>query len=271
MRFVGGPWTPETKAGTFARFFEAHAGLDRAAFLEKVRHPHLVIGLDLDPRAWDRGIVVRLEKKLGEPEPGVTVGRDPEADVTLNCPTMSKFHARFTREGDAWFVTDLRSSKGTVVDGAPAPREQKTALASERPVIELGPDVKATFFRPEQLHAVVNEALERRRAGPVPAPSGPAVDERWPTWALLQEPVRAPTQHELPAYVPPAEGAPKPKLEVRDRPARTWKRQVRELVANPRRILFTLVVIFVVIVCFQIYGRPLAFMIFSNSHPEWFR
>src|SRR5690348_12413177 len=65
VKFIGGPWTEETRAGTFARFFEAHAGLEKSAFLAKVRAAHLVFGMnaDLDPRAWDQGIVVRLDKK----------------------------------------------------------------------------------------------------------------------------------------------------------------------------------------------------------------
>src|SRR5436309_824404 len=48
MKFVGGPWTPESRSGTFARFFEAHAGLDRAGFLDRVRAPYLATGLGPD-------------------------------------------------------------------------------------------------------------------------------------------------------------------------------------------------------------------------------
>src|SRR3954470_10104912 len=113
MKFVGGPWTEESRSGTFARFFEAYAALDRSVFLERIRSPHLVIGLDLDPRTWDQAVVVRLDKRAGYAD-AVEVGRSIEADVTLNCPTMSKHHARFSREGDAWFITDLGSVKGTL-------------------------------------------------------------------------------------------------------------------------------------------------------------
>lgn len=271
MRFVGGPWTVESRSGTFARFFEAHAGLERAAFLERVRSPFLAIGLDMDPRAWDQAVLVRLDKKSG-PSDEVVVGRSLDADVTLNCPTMSKKHARFSHgEGDAWLLLDLGSAKGTLLDGKAIPPETKTPLAGPRPQIGFGPDVTATFLAPDALFQVVEEARARRAAGPTPPTMAARAVRAWPTWALLQDSISTvSTQHELPVYTPPAEGSPKPKVEIQNKVARTWGRQARELVASPKKIATTVAILAIVVVCFRIYGKPLAFMLFGSSHPEWF-
>ncbi len=270
MKFLGGPWTEDSRSGTFARFFEAHAGLDRAAFLTRVQAPHLTVGLDLDPRTWDQAIVVRLQAKAGSDR--VEIGRSEDADVKLNCPTMSKRHAAFAREGDAWFVTDLGSQKGTLLDGQPLEKEKKTLLAAARPVVGFGPDVTATFFTPERLFELVEEARARRVAGPAPPSLPMRAAREWPTWALLQDGVsKVSTQSELPVYVPPVEGAPKPKAEPANRAAKTWGRQLREIVSTPRKLAFTLGMIAIAVFCFRIYGQPLAVLLFGSSHPEWFR
>ena len=47
----------------------------------------------------------------------VTVGRSPECSVTLaDDPFVSTKHARFFRNGDNWFVEDLGSTNGTLVN-----------------------------------------------------------------------------------------------------------------------------------------------------------
>src|SRR5690242_9863494 len=103
MKFVAEPWGPETRAGTFKRFLEAHEKVDRAAFLERVKWPHLVIGSDVDPRTWDRGIIARVQPAMsGAAE--VVVGREAPVDVVLYCPTLSHRHASFARKGDRWTV-----------------------------------------------------------------------------------------------------------------------------------------------------------------------
>ncbi len=51
-----------------------------------------------------------------------TVGRDPGAGLVLNDESVSRMHARLDREGDALFVTDLKSSNGTHVNDEPVLR-----------------------------------------------------------------------------------------------------------------------------------------------------
>ncbi len=51
-----------------------------------------------------------------------TVGRDPGAGLVLNDESVSRMHARLDREGEALFVTDLKSSNGTHVNDEPVLR-----------------------------------------------------------------------------------------------------------------------------------------------------
>ncbi len=62
-------------------------------------------GAELDLAAW-------LERKSS-----VTVGRSPECDVVLkNDMSISRTHARFSREGTQYFVEDLNSTNGTILN-----------------------------------------------------------------------------------------------------------------------------------------------------------
>ncbi len=54
-----------------------------------------------------------------------TAGRHPRTDIFLDDVTVSRHHARFTREGDQFLVQDENSLNGTYVNGelidAPTP------------------------------------------------------------------------------------------------------------------------------------------------------
>jgi ABC-type multidrug transport system ATPase subunit len=58
----------------------------------------------------------RLELK-GRRE--VTIGRNPQADITLDHPTVSRMHARLTVRDGRYEVDDLASSNGTFLNGEP--------------------------------------------------------------------------------------------------------------------------------------------------------
>ena len=47
----------------------------------------------------------------------ITIGRDPECEVQLTDPAVSRRHAVIRRQGDDYTVNDLGSSSGTQVDG----------------------------------------------------------------------------------------------------------------------------------------------------------
>ncbi|MBW2231625.1 MAG: FHA domain-containing protein [Deltaproteobacteria bacterium] len=76
----------------------------------------------------------------------VTLGRSPESDLVLNHESVSRAHARFSREGDTWMIVDLESKNGVRVNTYRI-EEQKLRngdridLGTARLYVEIGPDV----------------------------------------------------------------------------------------------------------------------------------
>lgn len=73
----------------------------------------------------------------------LSVGRAQECDVVLADSDLSRRHALFTRGGAGWFVEDLGTANGTLLNGEP--------LAERRPlknkdVVRMG-EVELTFLR----------------------------------------------------------------------------------------------------------------------------
>jgi hypothetical protein len=50
-------------------------------------------------------------------QPVVVLGRGQDAQVRIDAPSISRFHARFERSPSGWVLTDLDSSNGTLVNG----------------------------------------------------------------------------------------------------------------------------------------------------------
>jgi hypothetical protein len=48
---------------------------------------------------------------------GLVIGRNPDCDLVVTDPTVSRRHAELRREGDRWILADLGSSNGTRVNG----------------------------------------------------------------------------------------------------------------------------------------------------------
>ena len=53
----------------------------------------------------------------------LTIGRDPNADLTVDNPTVSRAHARLTYGERGWVIEDLGSTRGTFRDGKRITRE----------------------------------------------------------------------------------------------------------------------------------------------------
>jgi len=70
-------------------------------------------------------IRLRVTPPIGEPfdhlceSDSLTVGRSSKADLVLSDRFLSRQHARFYREGDAWVVEDLGSRNTTLLNGRP--------------------------------------------------------------------------------------------------------------------------------------------------------
>ncbi len=50
-------------------------------------------------------------------QPAMIIGRSKSVDITLDAPVVSRQHARLERVGDEYWITDLGSSNGTLVNG----------------------------------------------------------------------------------------------------------------------------------------------------------
>ncbi len=70
-----------------------------------------------------------------------TVGRHPESDVVLTCPSSSARHAVIKNASGSFYVNDLDSSNGTRVNGA----EIEEALLKDGDRVGFG-DVQAVFY-----------------------------------------------------------------------------------------------------------------------------
>ena len=68
---------------------------------------------------------LRVTPPIGEPfdhlceADSLIVGRSSKADLVLSDRFLSRQHARFYREGDAWMVEDLGSRNTTLLNGRP--------------------------------------------------------------------------------------------------------------------------------------------------------
>jgi len=68
-------------------------------------------------RNSSRGAAVEAVNVHFEPGTSLIVGRDPEADIVLDTPNVSRLHARLDRVADGIRVEDLGSTNGTWVNG----------------------------------------------------------------------------------------------------------------------------------------------------------
>ncbi|HYM97694.1 MAG TPA: FHA domain-containing protein, partial [Candidatus Sulfotelmatobacter sp.] len=57
-------------------------------------------------------------------EQALRLGRSPDNDVILRDPATSGHHARLERRGDQFWIVDLGSTNGTLVNGEPIQEKQ---------------------------------------------------------------------------------------------------------------------------------------------------
>lgn len=89
---------------------------------------------------------VRKRSQLVTPAAGITLGRTPDSDITVQHPTVSRAHATFNEEAQTgmWYVADGGSHNGTwqngtlLIPGRPVPLFERASL-------RFG-DVMATFL-----------------------------------------------------------------------------------------------------------------------------
>lgn len=79
----------------------------------------------------------------------VTIGRNRAADVCVEERSISKLHARFMAEGDAFFFVDAGSRNGVCVNGRRAAKSGRITVRSGD-IVDLG-DVSLLFLDPPAL------------------------------------------------------------------------------------------------------------------------
>ncbi|MGH2732027.1 MAG: FhaA domain-containing protein [Actinomycetota bacterium] len=94
-------------AGRFEVQAAHEAGIEVEASLLEESHVLWLVGSD-PPQSWE----------LNAERVTLSIGRLPESDVSLTDPNASRRHAQVLRRDDGWWIMDLGSTNGTLVNGA---------------------------------------------------------------------------------------------------------------------------------------------------------
>jgi pSer/pThr/pTyr-binding forkhead associated (FHA) protein len=147
----------------------------------------------------------------------ITIGRKPGNDLHFNRPEISGSHAAFLLESDNYYVTDLGSTNGTLLNGAPIVAKEKYPL-NPQDVVTISP--YRIRFEGEP-GATIMEALPPEAASSLRRPSGtePNLGQRTGTAEHEKEPEVAASPPPPPSTDPPAEEvAPEPPKQKAEAP-----------------------------------------------------
>jgi len=105
--------------------------------------------------------VARQKIALGDDV--ITFGRHPECEVIIEVGAVSRKHARINKEGDFYFLTDLGSRNGTILNGTPVDGSAKLEDGAEITIC----DVRFHFYKSENgpvpVDRDIDDSSERRR------------------------------------------------------------------------------------------------------------
>ena len=118
-----------------------------------------------------KGPGVGRDHALGAAE--CVVGRDASATFVLDDNLASRRHFKIVAEGGSWFVEDLGSTNGTVVNGQRAMRQR----LADGDQIRAG-NTRLTFVQKDMLGGAPAPAAKAATPSPKPAPKGPAAPVR---------------------------------------------------------------------------------------------
>jgi pSer/pThr/pTyr-binding forkhead associated (FHA) protein len=90
----------------------------------------------------------------------LVAGRDPEADIFLDNPGVSRQHAKFEKTAEGFFVEDLASANGTFVNDQPIRR----TLLKNRDVVRVG---KFSLWVSILADRRANDGMEQRQVSPM--------------------------------------------------------------------------------------------------------
>lgn len=114
-------------------------------------------------------VVENGERRTVEFADAIVIGRDRENGVVINDPSLSRRHCQVTREAGRYFLEDLKSSNGTLLNGRRAAKIELT----EGDKIEVG-QVAMVF----SLQSAAPAQAVAPAPAPAAAPAAPAPDNR---------------------------------------------------------------------------------------------
>ena len=85
-------------------------------------------------------------------QPEIIIGRDPNVDLTIPSPAVSRRHARLTRQGEGYLLEDLGSSNGTFLNGERLVERRSLKTGDQ---IQLGRAISLIYEAPMSMQATV--------------------------------------------------------------------------------------------------------------------
>ncbi len=132
-----------TQAYADARGFQTRSGNE--SFEEMMKR-----GFASDVRPASK--IFPIAKRTAAFPDKVSVGRAKNTDLMIPDGDLSKLHAYFTREGEAWRLADADSKNGTFVNGRRLRAGESRALRDDD-IVWFGPRLFYRFLQPLTLHA----------------------------------------------------------------------------------------------------------------------
>lgn len=139
-------------------------GTALADILGRFAGPFLLTSLPSDRSSAERTLVVPIVKRppataeITVPGGRVVIGRARDADLIVECGSVSKHHASLLEVGPGqWVITDLHSTNGTRLDGrrlAPGVPVRIDRALSE---LRLGQDVSLFLASARELQEILRE------------------------------------------------------------------------------------------------------------------
>jgi pSer/pThr/pTyr-binding forkhead associated (FHA) protein len=149
--------------------------------------------------------------------PAITIGRKPNNDLAFNRPEISGNHAAFLFENNEYYVTDLGSTNGTLLNGAQLVAREKYGL-QDKDVITIAPYSIQFIIEVESMETMIEipaeaipAAAKKVGSGTKPDLGGAAAKKRTGTEEQKREEfLKSQEEQQPPAPPEPAVPAPPP-------------------------------------------------------------
>lgn len=141
--------------------------------------------------------------------PSITIGRKPSNDLTFNRPEISGSHAAFLFENNQYFVMDLGSTNGTLLNGAQLVAREKYSL-QDKDLVTVNPYNIQFIVEDESMDTMIEvsaqpAAQKKKGSGTAPdlAASKPVEEKAKPAAPTPEKPPEAVAPVEQPNPEPP--------------------------------------------------------------------